>query len=290
MIKVDGLTYSYPGAERPAVANVSFTAAPGQIFGLLGPSGAGKSTTQRVLTRQNRRYQGKVAVLSRELGDWDQSYYEKIGVGFELPNHYLKLTGRENLAFFASLYESPTRAPEELLGLVGLRDAADVRVEEYSKGMKMRLNFVRALLHDPEVLFLDEPTSGLDPVNASIIKGLIREQRQRGKTVLLTTHNMQDVDELCDQVGFIVNGRMDVLDDPKALKTRYGKRSVRVEYLCSGQTALSSREFPFDGLGENRDFLDLLGSADIRTIHSQEASLDRVFADVTGVRLDANGE
>jgi fluoroquinolone transport system ATP-binding protein len=290
MIKVHGLTYRYPGAERPAVADVSFYAHPGQIFGLLGPSGAGKSTTQRVLTRQNRRYQGQVQVLSRELGAWDQSYFEKIGVGFELPNHYLKLSGRENLEFFASLYRSPTRPPDELLGLVGLLDAADVRVEEYSKGMKMRLNFVRALLHDPEVLFLDEPTSGLDPVNAAIIKGLIREQRDRGKTVLLTTHNMHDVDELCDQVGFIVNGRMDVLDDPKALKARFGKRSVRVEYRHGPQGVAAACEFPFDGLGSNRAFLDLLNSAEVATIHSQEASLDRVFADVTGVRLDANGE
>jgi fluoroquinolone transport system ATP-binding protein len=290
MITVHGLTYRYPGAERPAVADVSFSAQPGQIFGLLGPSGAGKSTTQRVLTRQNRRYQGQVQVLSKELGAWDQSYYERIGVGFELPNHYLKLSGRENLTFFASLYQSPTRAPDELLGLVGLRDAADVRVEEYSKGMKMRLNFVRALLHDPDVLFLDEPTSGLDPVNASIIKALIREQRDRGKTVLLTTHNMHDVDELCDQVGFIVDGRMDVLDDPKALKARFGKRSVRVEYGCRAQGAPAAREFPFAGLGSNQEFLDLLNNADIATIHSQEASLDRVFADVTGVRLDANGE
>jgi fluoroquinolone transport system ATP-binding protein len=286
MITVERLTYSYPGAERPAVEGVSFQALPGQIFGLLGPSGAGKSTTQRVLTRQNRRYQGRVVVLSKELSQWDQSYYEKIGVGFELPNHYLKLTGRENLQFFASLYQSPTRPPDELLALVGLTDAADVRVEEYSKGMKMRLNFVRALLHSPEVLFFDEPTSGLDPVNAAIIKGLIREQRQCGRTVLLTTHNMHDVDELCDRVGFIVNGRMNVLDDPKVLKARYGTRTVKVEYACPGKEA-TSREFPIESLADNREFLALLRNANLKTIHSQEASLDRVFADVTGVRLDA---
>jgi fluoroquinolone transport system ATP-binding protein len=289
MITVEGLTYVYPGAADPAVSNVSFTAVPGEIFGLLGPSGAGKSTTQRVLTRQNRRYRGLVSVLGKPIDQWDHSYYEHIGVSFELPNHYLKLTGRENLEFFASLYQPPTQPVDELLALVGLTDAADLRVDEYSKGMKMRLNFVRALLHDPAVLFFDEPTSGLDPVNAGIIKSLIDKQRQHGKTVLLTTHNMHDVEELCDRVGFIVKGRMTAVEEPKALKARYGKRSVRVEYLCNGGP-VKEAEFSFDGLGQNPRFLELLNDAELKTMHSQEASLDRVFADVTGVRLDSGEE
>jgi fluoroquinolone transport system ATP-binding protein len=289
MIQVEGLTYVYPGAAEPAVSDVSFTASAGEIFGLLGPSGAGKSTTQRVLTRQNRRYRGRILVLGKALDQWDHSYYERIGVSFELPNHYLKLTARETLEFFASLYQAKTRSADELLALVGLSDAADVRVDAYSKGMKMRLNFVRALLHDPDVLFFDEPTSGLDPVNAAVIKSLIAEQRRRDKTVLLTTHNMHDVEELCERVGFIVNGRMDVVAAPDALKARYGKRSVKVEYACNGGP-VKSAEFPFAGLGQNTQFLDLLDAASLKTVHSQEASLDRVFADVTGVRLDAGEE
>ncbi|MDE0192782.1 MAG: ABC transporter ATP-binding protein [Gammaproteobacteria bacterium] len=284
MIEVEGLTYVYPGANEPAVNDVSFAIEPGEIFGLLGPSGAGKSTTQRVLTRQNRRYRGEIRVLSTALEDWDHQYYERIGVTFELPNHYLKLTGRENLDFFASLYQADTRAADELLALVGLEKAADVRVDEYSKGMMMRLNFVRSLLHSPSVLFFDEPTTGLDPVNAGIIKSLISEQRSLGRTILLTTHNMHDVDELCDRVGFIVQGRMNVNEKPETLKARYGKRVVRLEYTANGEDG--AREFDFDGLGENQEFLALLKSTEIRTIHSQEASLDRVFADVTGVRLD----
>lgn len=286
MIEVDALTYVYPGADRSAVSSVSFRAEPGEIFGLLGPSGAGKSTTQRVLTGQNRRYRGQVKVLGRDLSSWDHTYYEHIGVGFELPNHYLKLSGRENLEFFASLYTRPTRPADELLELVGLTDAADLRVDGYSKGMKMRLNFVRALLHDPDVLFFDEPTSGLDPVNAAIIKGLIDDQRRLGKTVLLTTHNMADVDELCDRVGFIVDGRMSCLDAPETLKARYGKPSVRVEYE-NGSGQLDTREFVLACLGSDPAFLNLLRSARIRTIHSQEASLDRVFQQVTGKDLAA---
>jgi len=224
MIEVENLTYVYPGASAPAVSDVSFTVERGRIFGLLGPSGAGKSTTQRVLTRQNRRFRGSVSVLSRRVESWDHTFYEHIGVGFELPNHYLRLTGRENLEFFASLYAGPTRAAGELLEAVGLGDAADERVSEYSKGMKMRLNFVRAILHDPEVLFLDEPTA------------------------------------------------------------RYGQRRVRVEYV-SDAGAVKTADFALDRLAQNREFLELLDARPIRSIHSREASLNRVFADVTGVRL-----
>ncbi len=289
MIDVSGLSYVYPGSEIAAVNNVSFKVAPGEIFGLLGPSGAGKSTIQRVLTRQNRRYRGAVQVLSRDLEQWDHRFYEQIGVTFELPNHHLKLTGRENLIFFASMYESETREPETLLELVGLTDAADIRVEEYSKGMKMRLNFIRAFLHDPQVIFFDEPTSGLDPVNAGIIKSLIAAEREKGKTILLTTHNMHDVDELCDRVGFIMGGEMNSVAAPEELKAQYGKRRVRVE-MSADIGALRAEEFDLEGLGKNEAFLDLLNSPELKTIHSMEASLDRVFADVTGVQLDAGEE
>jgi fluoroquinolone transport system ATP-binding protein len=286
MIQVEQLTYRYPGAARPAVSDVSFTVAPAEIFGLLGPSGAGKSTTQRVLTRLNRRFQGTVQVLSRRIEVWDHSFYEHIGVGFELPNHYLRLTGRENLDFFASLFSQTTCPSGEWLERVGLGDAAEERVADYSKGMKMRLNFARALLNDPKVLFLDEPTAGLDPVNSSVLKDLIRAEREKGKTILLTTHNMADVDELCDRVGFLVDGELGVTDVPAELKARYGRRSVRVEYSEEDDSPVSA-EFPLNGLGRNEAFLRILTERRVRSLHSQEASLDRVFADVTGARLTA---
>lgn len=284
MIEVQDLSYTYPGAPAPAVSCVSFSVAPGEVFGLLGPSGAGKTTTQRVLTRQNRRFQGKVRVLNQEMDAWDHTFYERIGVGFELPNHYPRLTGRENLELFASLYSGPTRSLDEMLAAVGLAEAGEVRVGEYSKGMQMRLSFVRALLHQPSVLFLDEPTAGLDPVNASVLKDLIRAERARGRTILLTTHNMADVEELCDRVGFLVAGEMSVVDAPEALKARYGERSVRVEYEDHGGTP-GAADFPLDGLGRDEAFLELLNARPIRSLHSQEASLNRVFADVTGVQL-----
>lgn len=286
VISVDGVYYTYPKAERSAVNNVSFAVRKGEIFGLLGPSGAGKSTIQKILTRQFRQVpKGKVTILGKSLGDWGHNYYERIGVGFELPNHYLRLSGLENLRFFASLYSRKTRDPHELLAAVGLEKAATKRVSEYSKGMMMRLNFIRALLHDPEILFFDEPTSGLDPVNARIVKDIIRALQAEGKTIVLTTHNMFDVEELCERCGFMVGGEMKILDSVAALKARYGKRSVRMTY---GQPGLErSADFPLEKLGDNAEFLKLARSEDIRTLHSQEATLDHVFTQVTGVELSA---
>ena len=286
VISVDGVYYTYPKSERSAVNNVSFAVRKGEIFGLLGPSGAGKSTIQKILTRQFRQVpQGKVTILGKQLGDWGHNYYERIGVGFELPNHYLRLSGVENLRFFASLYTRKTRDPYELLAAVGLEKAATKRVAEYSKGMMMRLNFIRALLHDPEILFFDEPTSGLDPVNARIVKDIIRTLQAEGKTIVLTTHNMFDVEELCERCGFMVGGEMKILDSVAALKARFGKRSVRMTY---GQPGLERRaDFPLENLGDNAEFLKLARTEDIRTLHSQEATLDHVFTQVTGVELSA---
>jgi fluoroquinolone transport system ATP-binding protein len=282
-ISVEDLTYRYPGQPKPAVDQVGFEVGDREIFGLLGPSGAGKTTTQRILTRQLAGYAGTVAVLGKPLGDWKPDYFEEIGVGFELPNHYLKFTAVENLAFFASLYGRKSRDPIELLGMVGLQKVAHDKVESFSKGMRMRLNFVRAFQHDPRILFFDEPTAGLDPVNAHNVKAIIRALRDQGKTIVLTTHNMHDVDELCDRVSFLAEGRVAAIGSPAELKARYGRRVVQVDYRRDGESR--GEEFDLDGLGADRRFLDVLRSHPVERIHSQEASLDQVFRDVTGVRL-----
>lgn len=286
-LRVDGLSFRYRGQDRNALDAVSFSVPRGEIFGLLGPSGAGKSTLQKVLTRQQRDFSGQVTVLGRALPAWGQEYFEAIGVGFELPNHYLKFTALENLRFFASLYRRPCSDPLELMAMVGLEQAAHAKVETFSKGMRMRLNFVRAIQHDPAILYLDEPTAGLDPVNARIVKGLIADLRARGKTIVLTTHNMNDVDELCDRVSFLVGGRIAALDAPQVLKARYGRRVVRVSY---GERGEEQAEFPLDGLADNDRFMGILRAGQIRTLHSQEATLDQVFADVTGTSLDQAAE
>ena len=170
MIRVSNLAYTYPGANQETLHGLNFDIAEGEIFGFLGPSGAGKSTTQKLLIGLLKEYGGVIEVMDRQLSDWGQDYYEHVGVSFELPNHYLKLTALENLKYFQSLYSGETHAPMEVLDWVGLKAEADKKVAEYSKGMKVRLNVARSILHNPKVLFLDEPTGGLDPVNAHNIK------------------------------------------------------------------------------------------------------------------------
>ncbi|MBE0467287.1 MAG: ABC transporter ATP-binding protein [Candidatus Desulforudis sp.] len=288
MIQVRNLDYTYPGSREEVLHGLNFTIEDGEIFGFLGPSGAGKSTTQKILIGLLKNYKGSITVLGRELSAWNDAYYEHIGVSFELPNHYLKLTALENLSYFRSLYSGPTQDPMEVLAWVGLVDDADKRVANFSKGMKIRLNVARSLLSKPELLFLDEPTTGLDPVNARHIKNLILEQRARGATVFVTTHDMTVADELCDRVAFIVRGRIDVIDAPSTLKKRYGKRNVVVEYISGSPAEAQSREFPLDGLGRNAEFVGLLNTAQrIETIHTQETTLEQVFIKVTGEELSA---
>ncbi len=280
MLSVRDLVYQYPTGNRPAVDGISFSIAEGEIFGFLGPSGAGKTTTQSILIRLLSGYAGDVSVFGQPLSSYGQEYFERVGIGFELPNHYSKLTARQNLEFFASLYSGPTEDPAELLEQVGLLHHADVQVGRYSKGMKMRLSFCRAVLGRPRLLFLDEPTSGLDPVNARVLKDLIRARRDAGTTVFLTTHNMHDADELCDRVAFIVDGRIAASASPRELKLEHGRRVVRVEYRENG--TLAQREFTMENLADNREFLGLLRESAVETIHSQETTLEDVFVAVTG--------
>jgi fluoroquinolone transport system ATP-binding protein len=285
MIEVHDLTFSYHGADAPAISGLDFSVARGEVFGFLGPSGAGKSTTQKVLIRLVRGYRGRASVMGRELRGWGHDYYERIGVAFEAPNHFLRLTARENLAFFGRLYRRGAGDPLAALDAVGLAGDADTPVGAFSKGMKNRLTLARALQHGPELLFLDEPTAGLDPVNRRRVQALVREQQRAGRTVFLTTHDMAVADDLCDRVAFIVGGRIAAVGAPRALRLRYGSPTVRVEHRDEAGAAVVD-EWPLEGIGENEAFLRVLRSGRAQTIHSREATLEDVFVRVTGRTLE----
>jgi fluoroquinolone transport system ATP-binding protein len=282
-IEVNNLGFAYPKSNKKAVNGVSFKIKKGEIFGFLGPNGAGKTTTQKVIIGLLKQYSGNVKLLGKNLKDWKTDIYNRIGVGFELPNHYQKLTAFENLELFASFYRQRTIPPMDLLKMVELEKDANQRVATFSKGMKSKLNFARSLLNDPEVLFLDEPTTGLDPVSSRLIKNIIKEKRKEGKAIFLTTHNMNDADELCDRVGFIVDGQLVLIESPKELKIRHGKKIVKVEYLKNGE--LVSRDFDLNGLANNNLFLSLLRTGSVQTIHTAEATLDDIFIKATGRQL-----
>jgi fluoroquinolone transport system ATP-binding protein len=284
VICVRGFTFTYPKSTEPAVRGMDFSVGRGEIFGFLGPSGAGKSTTQKLLIGLLRGHGGDAEVWGKEPLDWGPDYYQRIGVSFELPNHYLKLTGLENLRFFASLYDGPTLDPMDLLDAVGLADHAHTRVGKYSKGMQMRLTFARSLINDPLLLFLDEPTSGLDPVNARKVKDVVLDLKAQGRTIFLTTHDMSTADELCDRVAFVVDGRIVALNTPTELKIARSQRFVRVEYR-GDNGGLDSADFQLDGLADDPAFHAVLRERHVETVHSKEASLEDVFVEVTGRRL-----
>jgi len=283
MITVKNLQYTYPQQEKKALQNINFDIDKGEIFGFLGPSGSGKSTTQKILYKLLSGYAGEVAIMGKDLQAWGRDFYTHIGVGFELPNHYLKLTALENLQFFAAFYDKSYAAPLDLLRMVGLEKDADKPVGDFSKGMKMRLNFVRAFMHAPDILFFDEPTSGLDPTNAHIVKNIIKQLRNEGKTIFITTHQMYDADELCDVVAFLVDGEILALDTPQALKLQHAKNSIAIS--LKDQPNAQKLFLDLHNLHENQTFMQALRDNNIATIHSQEATLDDVFITVTGRNL-----
>ncbi|NQV03302.1 MAG: ABC transporter ATP-binding protein [Bacteroidia bacterium] len=281
MIQVHNLTFTYPGSKDPVLKELSFDIHEGEIFGFLGPSGAGKSTTQKILYKILHNYNGKITVSGKQLEEWGKEYFEQIGVGFELPNHYLKLTGKENLELFATFYKKEQLLPiPELFEIVGLEESLNQKVEAYSKGMKVRLNFIRALMHDPEMFYFDEPTAGLDPGNAYKIKEHILSLKKRGKTIFITTHNMNTADELCDRVSFIMDGQLQVTEKPSLLKKKHGQEFVKVELKDA-----RSKEFPLERLGENPAFLEFLKEGELMRINTMEATLEEVFLQITGKAL-----
>ena len=282
MFKVENMTYRYPKNSEDTIKGISFEIGKGEIFGFLGPSGAGKSTTQKVLIKILEEFGGAISYNGKNITEFSDDFYESIGVSFEMPIHFSKMTAMENIDFFLKLYKKNADV-EELMKRVGLWEDRDKMVGEYSKGMKIRLNIVRALLNSPDMLFLDEPTNGLDPKNAMILKDMIREFRANGGTVFITSHIMADIDQLCDRVAFIVEGQIKEIDSPRNLKIKYGKRSMTLEYKENGSTV--SEEFPMDGIGKNDEFLKLLQTKEIETLHSGETTLEDIFIKVTGVSL-----
>lgn len=284
MIDVNNMYYAYERNGQYAVEDVSFHIEKGEIFGFLGPSGAGKSTTQGVLSGLLELQKGEVVIDGQaRKGLPDKSFFNRIGVGFEIPNVYKKLSGLDNLKFHARLYDGETEDPMTILEWVGLADSARNKASSYSKGMKQRLGFARSLINKPDIWFLDEPTMGLDPNTANSIKKLVRRKQQEGTTIFLTTHNMFVADELCDRVGFIVDGRIAALDTPKNLKLKYGKHTVVVEYVRDGR--LESETFGMEG-EEKVSLQKFIGDHDIRTIHSGEPTLEEIFVKLTGRGLE----
>ena len=237
-IEVYELTKYY--GDLLAVDHISFEVRRGEIFGFLGPNGAGKTTTQRMLTTLLEPTEGRIVVHGHDLARDPYPVKRQMGLVPEESNVYTELTAWDNLMFTATLYRVPrserAARARELLETFGLWEKRDVKVENFSKGMRRRLSIAMAIIHKPALLFLDEPTPGLDAQSARAIRDLIRRLNAEGTTVFLTTHQIEEANQLCDRVAIINHGRIAAIDTPERLKAAFRRvQSVEVALEPDGQ-------------------------------------------------------
>lgn len=281
MIDVKNLTFTY-GRDKQVLHGLDFHVDDGEIYGFLGPNGSGKSTTQRILTGILKGFGGKVSLFEKDISVMhSRKISQKIGVLFEFPYLYSNLSAMDNLLYFSSFYpKRQLRDAEELLEKLEFKkDFLHKPVSSYSKGMRQRVSMARALISNPRLLFLDEPTSGLDPAGAVLFRKIIEEERKKGTTIFLTTHNMLDADLLCDRVAFLADGKIAVIDTPGKLKEKGRNGYAAVTWTYQGikkeemiRISEMERGFPF--------VYD-----EIISIHSQEPTLEEMFIQYTGRRL-----
>lgn len=278
MIEIENLAKTF-GNEH-ALTNVNFDVKKGEIFGFLGPSGAGKTTTIKILTGQMSYTSGSVQVFGEDVIQLKKSKNRKrFGVLTDNSGLYDKLSIEDNLLFYCDLYDVPTNKVDEVLDVVQLREEKKKRVAKLSKGMRQRVTLARALLHEPALLFLDEPTSALDPVNTQYIYKGLRELNERGTTIFLTTHDMEEADYLCDRIAFLHDGEIKLLDTPDALKKQFAKDEIEIELKDRQHVTLSKSK------KDAQTLYNYMENEEIETIHSNEPTIGDIFVYVTGREL-----
>jgi ABC-type multidrug transport system ATPase subunit len=279
IIRFEGLRVTY--GDFVAVDDLNLDLRHGELFGLLGPNGAGKSSTLRVLIGQRRPSAGRVMVSGLDVvSHWEQ-VKPLFGYVPDRENHFEEFTGRHNLTFFAGLYGVDTSRVDECLAQVELTDAADVVVRGYSLGMRRKLLLARALLHRPPLLYLDEPTANLDVHSADIVHRTLRTLVADGGTVLMTTHNMQEVEEICDRVAILCRGRLVALDTPLALRQQHTERKIDV--VLAGGTRLV---FDLDDDGDRRRLAEHTTAGEIASARTREFNFHDAFLKLTGTEFD----
>ena len=230
VISVDGLVKSY--ARHEVLHGISFTVEAGEVFGLLGPNGAGKTTTVEILEGYRGRDAGEVRVLGQDPGGAGSDFRARIGIVLQSSAVYPLLSVRETLDLFSGYYPRPRR-PDEVIELVGLTDKADARVRTLSGGQLRRLDLALALVGDPELIFLDEPTTGFDPAARRHAWETIRDLRELGKSILLTTHYMEEAQRLSDRIAILGDGRIVATGSPEELLSGHGV--VEIRFRRNGQ-------------------------------------------------------
>jgi ABC-2 type transport system ATP-binding protein len=280
-VEVEDLTKRY--GDVRALDGVSLRTAPGEIFGLLGHNGAGKSTMIRILTGRARPTSGRARVLGHDVPRDLEAIRGQINLVAETPNVYQRATARENLELFCALYGLPKKRGAEALEQVRLSSVAGRKVKTFSTGMRQRLLLARALLNSPRVLFLDEPTRGLDPRSARDLRQTVTALADGGSTIFLTTHDMNEADELCQRVAFLAEGRLVALDTPRALKLRLASTAPALDVLLDDGTDVRLK---LDEPQDTARLQQLIDTGRVRSMHSLEPTLADVFIRLAGRSLE----
>lgn len=282
-IEVTNLTKAF--RQNTVLNDITFSVQGSEIFGLLGPSGAGKTTLVKILTGQLAPTKGKARLhMEAEMEKGERKGkqdYRHIGMVMDEAGLYERLSCWDNLLLFAQLYGVARQRIMELLERVGLQEAVRCPVSKLSKGMRQRLVLARALLHEPEILFLDEPTSGLDPTTAARIHTLILEEREKGTTIFLTTHNMEEATKLCDNVALLHKGAIVEYGNPKEVCRRYNHQNQIVILKKDGEWLRLKND-----AAAAETLADCLRADMIESIHSTEPNLETVFMELTGRGLE----
>jgi ABC-type multidrug transport system ATPase subunit len=275
VLRLEQLTVRY--GAFVAVDGLDLQLRPGELFGLLGPNGAGKSSTIRVLIGQRPPSAGRVTLCGLDMvRDW-QRVKPLFGYVPDRENHFEEFTGRRNLELFAGLYHVASSRIDECLDLVELAEAADLPVRAYSLGMRRKLLLARALLHCPQILYLDEPSANLDIHSTEVVHRILRGLTAEGVTVLLTTHNMQEVEDICDRVAILCRGRLVALDSPQALRQQHTERKVDV-VLADGSRSV----FNLDHEDERTDLGRQVAAGAVASLQTREFNFHETFLKLTG--------
>lgn len=273
MIKVERVIKRF--GDNIALNQISFSINEGEIFGFLGPSGSGKTTMINILTGQLQANSGKTELLGKDSQKLLPSDFEELGLVGDTSGYYEKLSLYNNLLLFARLYGVSKSRIEEILKQVGLYDSKDTPAEKLSTGMRQRMLLARALINCPKVLFLDEPTSGLDPTTSKKIHKLLQELKERGTTIFLTTHDMNEATLLCDNLALLNKGDLIEQGSPSEIIQKYNtEKKVAVTYSDSTKKVVR-----FEDL-QQEDYKKIM------TIHSCEPTLEDIFIKLTGEKLD----
>ncbi|HSQ56945.1 MAG TPA: ABC transporter ATP-binding protein [Gemmata sp.] len=279
MIRIAGLRVLY--GSFAAVDGLDLDIRRGELFGLLGPNGPGKSTTIRVLIGQRRPSGGKVSVAGFDVvREWGK-IKPQFGYVPDRENHFEEFTGRRNLEFFGQLYGVPRLRARDVLKMVELDEAADLPVRGYSLGMRKKLLLARALLHEPPILYLDEPTANLDIHSAEVVHRILRERVKHGATVIMTTHDMDEVEKICDRVGIVCRGKLVALDSPLSLRQEHTERKVDV-IRKDGERVV----FDMDDEKSREEFAALVTAGQAASIRTREFDFHATFLKLTGLAFD----